>query len=172
MKRFYITGVSGTGKSSVSLKLKEKGIPSIDIDKIKGLCHWENKKTKKITRWYPGIGSEFLSSHKYVCDVKKLLRLMKKFKKIIVVVGITDNQSEFFQLFDKILFFHCNKATFLKRIKKRTDNNFGKHKSEQKMLLEWYQEFKRKMTKRGAVPINTNESLNVVVKQVIKQIQI
>src|SRR3989344_3397075 len=117
MKRFYITGISCTGKSSIALKLKEKGIPSIDIDEIKGLCHWVNKKTKKVSYWHSGIGSEFLET-----------------------------------------------------INKRINNDFGKHHSEQKMLLDWYMEFKRKMIKRGAVPINTSAPLNVVFNKVIKHI--
>lgn len=96
---------------------------------------------------------------------------MNKYKDTVVVVGIVDNQSNFFNLFDKILFFYCNKATFLRRIKERTDNDFGKHHSEQKMLLDWYKEFKKKMLKRGAFPINTKEPLNVVVNKVIKYVR-
>ena len=170
MKRFYMTGISGTGKSSIALKLKEKGIPSIDIDEIKGLCHWVNKKTKKVSYWHSGIGSEFLETHKYVCEKNKLISLMNKSGDIVVVVGLADNQSDFFNLFDKIFFFYCDKKTFLERINKRINNDFGKHHSEQKMLLDWYMEFKRKMIKRGAVPINTSAPLNVVFNKVIKHI--
>ena len=172
MKRFYITGVSGTGKSSVAEKLKEKGIPSIDIDEIKGLCCWVNKNTQEISHWHSGIGGEFFESYEYICDKKKLTDLMNNNKDIVVIVGLADNQSDFLDLFDKIFLFHCDKKIFLKRIKDRTNHDFGKHKSEQKMILSWYKDFEKEMLERGAIPINTKKPLNVVVNKVIKYIKL
>jgi len=127
MKRFYITGVSGTGKSTVAEKLREKGISTIDLDEIDGLCHWENKNTKEITNWYSGIGTDFFESNQYVCDKDKLITLMNKGGNVIVVFGVADNFSDLSYLFDKILLFHCDKEVFIKRIQNRTNHDFGKH---------------------------------------------
>lgn len=171
MKRFYITGISGTGKSSVALKLKEKGIPSIDIDGIKGLCRWVNKNTQEVRHWHPGIGGKFFETYEYVCNKEKLITLMNKYKDIVVVVGLADNQSDFLSLFDKIFLFHCDEKIFIKRIKDRTNNDFGKHKSEREMMLGWYKDFEKEMLKKGAIPINTQESLDIIVDKVIKYIQ-
>lgn len=170
MKKIYITGISGTGKSTISEELNKKGIYSIDIDSIKGLCHWENKKTFEKANWYSGIGSEFFKTHKYICDEKKLFALINKNKDIVVVVGITDNQSDFFSSFDKVFLLHCSEETFLKRIKNRTDHDFGKHKTEQKMILGWYKKFEKETLDKGAVPINTEDFIESVVKNIISKI--
>jgi len=171
MKRFYITGVSGTGKSSVALELNKKEIPVIDIDEIKGLCRWVNKKTKEISHWYSGIGGEFFEMHEYICDKEKLIALMNKYKNIVVVVGLADNQSNFLDLFDKIFLFYCNEEIFIKRIKDRINHDFGRHKSEQKMILSWYKDFEKEMLNKGAIPIDTEESLNMIVDKVIEYIK-
>jgi dephospho-CoA kinase len=170
MRRFYITGVSGVGKSSVAEKLKGRGISSIDLDEVDDLCNWVNKKTKKISNWRSGIGSDFLESHEYICDKEKLIALMNKYSDIIVVVGIVDNQSEIIDLFDKILLFHCDEEIFLKRIENRTNNDFGKHDSEKEMILGWYRDFEKEMIEKGAISINTKEPLDAIVDKVIKQI--
>src|SRR3990167_1057563 len=68
MKRFFITGISGVGKSSVAEKLSQRGIPSIDIDSVKGLCQWINKDTFKVERWHHGMTNKWYKNHKYICD--------------------------------------------------------------------------------------------------------
>jgi dephospho-CoA kinase len=172
MKKFYITGTSGVGKSAVAIKLQESGIPSVDMDKIDGLCRWVNKKTKRISSWYPGIGYDFLESHEYLCNKEKLTALMSAYKGIIVVVGYADNYPDFLDLFDKIFLFHCDEDVFIKRIENRIDNDFGKHSSEKKVLLDWYRGFESDMLKRGAIPINTTEPVYTVVDKVIEYIKL
>ena len=168
MSRFYITGVSGTGKSSIAEKLKEKGIPAIDLDKVEDLCQWVNKKTKERARWYPGVGNEFFRSHKYVCDREKLVNLMDEHKDKVVVVGLCDNQSDILDLFDKIFLFRCDESIFIKRIIGRTDNDFGKHESEQKMITGWYRDFEKEMLEKGAIPIDTSGSITEVTNKVLE----
>jgi len=172
MKRFYITGISGTGKSSVAEKLKEKGIHTIDLDEVEGLCRWVNKHTKNISHWHPGIGGEFFESHEYICDKEKLVALMNesKDKDIVVVVGLADNQSEFLGLFDKIFLFYCDEEIFLKRIKNRTNHDFGKHDSEKEMILGWYRDYEKEMLGKGALPVNTAEPLDKVVDKILEQV--
>ena len=170
MKKIYITGISGTGKSAIAEKLNKRGIYAIDIDEVEGLCRWRNKKTFEKADWYSGIGNEFFESHRYVCDKNKLFSLMNKNKDIIVVVGVADNQADFLDSFDKVFLLHCSEKTFLKRIKDRTNHDFGKHKTEQKMILSWYKSFEKEMLDKGAVPINTEDSIETVVNNIISKI--
>ncbi|PIR97266.1 MAG: hypothetical protein COT91_02300 [Candidatus Doudnabacteria bacterium CG10_big_fil_rev_8_21_14_0_10_41_10] len=44
MSKYYITGISGTGKSTLAEELKKRGFFTIDIDIEKDLCCWRNKK--------------------------------------------------------------------------------------------------------------------------------
>ena len=45
MKKIYITGISGTGKSTIAKELEKQGVYTISIDEVNGLCCWRHKKT-------------------------------------------------------------------------------------------------------------------------------
>jgi len=132
MKLFYITGVSGVGKSTFAASMNERGIPAIDIDSVPELCRWVHKTTGERAHWLPGIGKEFFESHEYVCDKEKLAALLEQYKDkdYAFVVGLADNQAEILPLFDKIFLFHCAPEIFLEHITTRTNHGFGKHQGE------------------------------------------
>jgi len=54
MKIFFITGISGAGKSSVVEKLAEKGVFPIDADSVKGLTYWIENDTQKRSEFGKG----------------------------------------------------------------------------------------------------------------------
>ncbi len=87
-----------------------------------------------------------------------------------VVVGLADNQSELFELFDKVFLLQCSEEAFLSRIKERTNHNFGKHDSEKEMLLGYYKEFENDILEKGAISMNTDKPLDIVVDEIIKNI--
>ncbi len=173
MIRFYITGVSGTGKSTAGEELARQGIPVIDLDDVKDLCKWIHKDTGERSHWRPGIGKEFFEKHEYVCDRKHLEELINRHldKEAVGVVGLADNLPDIIDLFDKMFIFYCSEETFIKRIEDRQNHDFGKHDSEKEMILTWYKDYKEEMLAKGAIPINTEKSLKEVVGEVIQNIK-
>lgn len=172
MKRFYITGTSGTGKTTVAKELKARGIPALDLDKEDGLCYWAHRETGENanTRWDPSKGDEFLKTHRYVCDTEKLEKLMDAYKDThdaVVVVGLADNQPEIFKLFDKVFLFHCSEEVFLKRIDERT-NRFGKFEPERSMILNRYHLIEDEALAHGAVAISVDRPVEELMDEVIK----
>jgi broad-specificity NMP kinase len=168
--KIYITGVSGTGKSTISKELKKRGIVSFDIDSISGLCHWRNKETGKRAQYKPGIGKVWINAHGWVCDLERLKNFLKKHKENIVVVGITANQSDYLSLFDKVFLLHCSEKTLADRLKNRKSNEFGKDIVERKQVLNWYKDFQEKTIKQGAMPIDTEGDILDVVDKIISKI--
>ncbi|HCP08868.1 MAG TPA: hypothetical protein DIT25_03670 [Candidatus Moranbacteria bacterium] len=172
MRKFYITGISGVGKSTVIDELNKKGIKSFDIDVIDGLCHWEHKESKEKADYQPGIGKEWLEAHDYYCDTKKLKEIIDESEgeERIVVCGLAKNQDDYMDIFDKIFLFYCDEKIFLQRLKTRDTNDFARDESEQKYLLNEYKDFKDKMLKHDAILINTEDPVEVVLEKVIKEI--
>ena len=170
MKVFYITGISGSGKSSVIEKLAEKGAFVIDADFVKGLTYWIDKDTGEISEWNPGMTNDWYRKHKYICDKEKLINLIKNSsKEIVVVAGLFNNRSQLWDLFDKVFLLQCKEETFLKRITDRTSHDFGKHVLEKENILSWYKNFEREVVEEGAVPINADRPLTEVVNEIFSK---
>jgi dephospho-CoA kinase len=172
MKKIFITGVSGVGKTTTAEALEKIGFHYIDFDRKEGkIAHWKNKITGEILHWQPGE-LDFFKNNKRICERETLVQLFNKYtgEDPIMVVGLVDNQSELLDLFDKVFLLHCDEEIFIKRIMDRTNNIFGKHESEQKMILRSYKDFEKKMIDNGAIEINTNKSTEEVVNEIIKNI--
>ncbi|MBI3335917.1 MAG: AAA family ATPase, partial [Candidatus Portnoybacteria bacterium] len=138
MPKIYITGVSGTGKSTLAKELNRLGIFAIDMDTVEGLCHWRNKKTGERTYYYSGIGRDWIEAHEWLCDIEKLKKLLKK-DGLVAVLGLASNQDEYLNLFDKVFLLHCGEKTFLHRLNTRKGKDeFARDPSEQEHILSWY----------------------------------
>jgi dephospho-CoA kinase len=172
MKVFYITGVPGTGKSTVVQKLAEKGVFSIDADSVRGLTHWIDNDTGEVSEWHQGMSNDWYKKHKYICDKEKLINLINNSPKDkVAVAGFFNNRSELWSLFNKVFLLHCDEETFLKRIIERENHDFGKHILERENILKWYKNFEKEVLEEGAIPINTDCPLVEVVEEIDKYIK-
>ncbi len=167
--KIYITGVSGTGKTTLAKLLIKRGINAYSIDEIPGLCHWVNKINSQVVDHEAKLDRAFINSHSWICDIKQLKNLISQ-QGLVVVLGLADNQNEFLPLFDKVILLQCRPETFLKRIIERKDNVFGQDETSQEYLRDFYKKFENKVLKNGAATINVEESIGNVIDKVIRKI--
>lgn len=167
-RKYFITGIAGTGKSTVGEEFRKLGYEVYDIDAIEGLCRWVHKQTGAEAKYNTGVGKDWLEAHDWVCDQQKLKELLNENpEKETIVVGIAYNQAEFFHLFEKVFLLYCLPEVLINRIDTRSDgNNFGKDQSEQEQILGWYEDFETRMKNLGAIPINTERTLDEIVGDV------
>lgn len=171
MKKIFITGVSGTGKSAVAHILNSKGIFAISIDETPGLCSWKNKVTGEVVNFEAELNKEFIEKYDWICDEEILYKLINTNQQTVVVVGIASNQNNFLNSFDKILLLQCKPETFIQRMINRKDNNFGKDKSAQEHILSFYKKFENDLLDRGAISINSENPIDEVVDNIIKEVK-
>ncbi len=165
---YYITGISGTGKSTIGEALRKRGLLVYDLDAIPGLCYWKNKETGIEAKYNTGVGKEWLEAHEWLCDTNKLKEILKgNLGTDVIVVGIASNQKEFLNYFSKIFLLYCSEETFINRLKTRDEGNgFAKDESEQEHVLSWYKEFEDGLRMLGAIPIDTEQSVDKVVSEI------
>jgi dephospho-CoA kinase len=169
--KFYVTGVSGTGKSTLTAELNKRGLLAFDIDTVDGLCYWRNKETRDVAHYEYGIGKDWLDAHEWICDQEKLEKLLNNQLGSIVVPGLASNQNDFLNLFDKIFLLQCKEETFLYRLTTRDgDNLFAKDKSEQAHILSWYKDFEKNMLENGAIVINSENSTDIMADEIMKKL--
>lgn len=168
--KILITGISGTGKTTVGRTLKSKGFSVVDIDED-GLCHWFNKKTGSIVDYKAELNKEFIDNHVWVCGLEKLNELINKSSSPVFIIGMPENIKEISSLVDKIVLLKCSPKTFISRIIQREDNDFGKDESAQKEILNTYNLFEDRMIGLGAIPVDTEGSLDEVVKKILINIE-
>lgn len=145
MKKVYITGVSGTGKTTIAKELEKRGFYTISIDEVENLCSWVHQGTRekhegKDTELTP----EFVDRHDWICDIEYLNRLLNKDVEVAFVLGMAGNQDDFLHIFDKILLLQCRPETFCRRIEERMDNDFGKDRKIQQQILDSYETYAEK----------------------------
>jgi broad-specificity NMP kinase len=172
--KVLLTGVSGTGKSTIIKALNEREVFSIDLHDVPGLFFWQDKKTKEKVEYASVTSREWFDTVDRLCDINKLKKIFDQYDDIVMAGTISSNdQQEFLSLFDKVILLQCNPETLIHRMETRTNKSgYGKTKAEQEDNIEWQKEFEPQLLSYGAIPVNPDEDLNNVVERIIEIIKL
>lgn len=136
--KILLTGISGTGKTTVLAELQKHGYVVIDLDAT-GMCRWKNKETGEITEYgLTGRDHEWLTRHGWYCDIdtlKKLLSCIREDKDVFVA-GCSENIEGVAKEFDKVFVLNTEDSVIRNRLNKRSNNHFAKKEEEQDFVLD------------------------------------
>lgn len=166
----FITGVSGTGKSSVCRELSIRGHTTIGLDEVPGLSRWVHRKTKEKLDKKADFSAEFLATYEWACDLKMLKELLRQERGTVFVAGNVENVLACISLAHKSFVLICSPETFLKRIDERIDNDYGKDEDAKNFLLSYYESDNKKCLEAGAIAVDGEQPLNQVVDSILKNV--
>lgn len=145
--RVLVTGMSGTGKSSVVRALTTRGHRAVDTDD--GFCvptpdgrqRWDEPA---IQRLLDSVGAAPL-----------------------FVVGCEENQVRFYPQFDHIVLLTAPVEVLLDRLAARTDNPFGRGDEQRRWILDDVEQVEPLLRRGATAVIDTARPLDEVVADVL-----
>lgn len=112
MTKVLLTGMSGSGKSSVLDELSSRGHHTIDTDH---------------NGWVLDDGS---------WDEPRMNRLLNSHGNV-VVSGTVENQGRFYDRFEHVILLSAPLSVLLHRVQNRTNNNYGKSRAQQAEIANY-----------------------------------
>ncbi|SMD21682.1 AAA family ATPase [Kibdelosporangium aridum] len=149
MRKVLITGMSGTGKSTVLDVLAKRGHRVVDTD------------TDEWSEWVtlPDGSTDWV----WRADaMKDLLDQPGN----LFVAGCKSNQVDFYDKFDHIVLLSAPAEVLLARIAQRTDNPYGKKPDERAEILSYLAEVEPLLREGATVQIDASQPLQVVADRV------
>lgn len=171
MALIYITGISGSGKSTVAEELTERGYNAYDADKVVSAFYRKDTGTKVNWDDVPPEPRTESWSRKHSWRMSR--SLVEKLSetaanKSVFLCGVTDNEEEMRDLFKIVFALSINEQTLRHRLATRTSNQFGKQDHELERILFWHKNTEEYFLKIGAIVIDATQPLNEVVNEILE----
>jgi dephospho-CoA kinase len=165
---YLITGVAGSGKTTLTSELKNRGVPIIEIDADTGIAHSRNMTTGEYEKVPSPRPEGWRLNHRWFWDDAKLRKFLnEQSSKDIILSGFADNQEEFYDLFDKIIILTLDIPTLEHRLMNRTNNEFGKQEIELTETIERYAQTVHTILSIGGIAVDNSGSVKDAADQII-----
>lgn len=123
----FITGMSGTGKSTVLEKLSGRGYKTIDTDYDRLSIQSYNHD---------------MQEHEWVWDEFKMKRILEEHAAgVLFISGTVSNQGKFYPYFDEIICLSAPADILMERVRNRTTNDYGKTDADRKEIMDNLERF-------------------------------
>jgi len=148
VKRVLLTGMSGTGKSSVVRALVARGYKAVDTDE-----GWCEPCPDGRQRWREDAVGALLDAED--ADV-------------LFVAGCEENQVAFHPRFDHIVLLSAPVEVLVERLATRTDNPYGRSPEQLRRVLDDVRTVEPLLRRVATHEVRTNRPLDEVVATVLR----
>jgi shikimate kinase len=148
VKRVLVTGMSGTGKSSVVRELAARGFKAVDTDD-----GWSEPVPGGRQMWREDAIEALLATE----DTD-----------VLFVAGCEENQARFHARFDHIVLLSAPREILLERLAARTGNPYGKEPEELGRVLDDLEDVEPLLRRVADHEIRTTIPLNQVVTAILR----
>lgn len=159
MKRVLLTGMSGTGKSSVIRELAARGFKAIDTDSD----DW--------SVFADAVPPRPTGDPDWVWREDRIHRLLsEEDADVLFLSGCKTNQSKFYPRFDHVILLSAPAAVIVGRLASRTGNPYGRDPDEVAEVLTFVETVEPLLRRSATLEIDTSAPLEDVVEAVIAHV--
>ena len=163
MKRVLITGMSGTGKSTVTGELAARGYQAIDAD-CDEFSEWVAVSGDAVT---PGTPVE--ADRDWVWRTDRMQALLStEDADLLFVSGCAPNMGQFLPQFDHVILLSAPAAVIVERLATRTNNAYGQRPAEVARVLALIETVEPLLRRAADYEIDTSVPLEEVVAAVLQ----
>ena len=156
VKRVLITGMSGTGKSSVLAELRARGFKTVDTD---------------YGGWSEQVNIAGTDDREWLWREDLMTRLLAtEDAEILFVSGAVRNQAKFYGRFDHVVLLTAPTAVMTERLANRTNNPYGKGPDELAEVLELKENIEPALRRSCDLEIDTSIPLEEVVTKILDRV--
>lgn len=163
MKKILLTGMSGTGKSTVINALAAQGYKAIDAD------YDEFSEWVIVTDDSGTPGEPVEQERDWVWREERIRALLtNEDADILFVSGCSPNMGKFMTEFDHIILLSAPNEIIIERLTTRQNNPYGKNTDELARVLGLVETVEPLLRRAAGHEIDTNVSIDDVVSQVLR----
>ncbi len=160
VKCVLLTGMSGTGKSTVIEELTVRGYNAVDADED-GWSEVVNVPESELTGL--GSGQDWVWREDRIQDL-----LSTDDADVLFVSGCSPNQGKFYPQFEHVILLSAPAEVIVERLASRTNNPFGKRPEEVARVLQLQHEIEPLLRAGAGHEIDTSVPLDQVVTKVLQ----
>ena len=163
MKRILITGMSGTGKTSVIRELLARGHQAYDLD------------TPEWSHWVPAAPGDDLTpaqGEDWVWQLDKVEALLSRSTPgPLSVSGCAENMAGLFPLFDAIVLLSAPLTTIMARLAARTGSGYGHAEEERRKVAALITAIEPLLRQSADFEIDTRQPVQATVDALLRFIE-
>lgn len=164
-----VTGIPGSGKSTIYVRLKALGLDAWDTDED-ALSEWRDRESKlpvaEPEDWHDPVGTR---SIEYRVRRDRVERLRQRARDhTVYLCGCAGGEEEFWDLLDLVICVAVDDTTLRRRLAVRTTNRYGKAPHELSSILEANATWAEDYRSLGAVLVDGTLPIDEVVAAVVR----